>query len=204
MNTSEEAALVKRAQGGDMSAFESLVREYERFVYNLAYKLLNDQQDAEDASQEAFIKAFRSISSFRGDSKFSVWLYRLTSNVCIDMLRRRPAPAVSLSVDDDGADAQLDIPDIRFQPENELERQELRRAVGSALSSLPDNYRQVLVLREIGGHSYDEIAGSLHLDLGTVKSRIFRARKKLCSILAADGNIFGHGPSNSGKGGADK
>ena len=205
MNQSEEKRCIQQAQNGDMRAFEALVTEHERFVYHIALKLLNNPHDAEDAAQETFLKAYTSLSHFRGESKFSVWLYRLASNVCIDMLRRKNVGTVSLSAGDgEGEDVQLDIADTRFQPETELEKKELRRAINQGLSQLPDNYRQALILRELGGQSYEEIASALQLDLGTVKSRIFRARKKLCAILLSNGNIFAPNPSKSGKGGGQE
>jgi len=197
----EEKIIVEKAQNGDERAFEALVTRYERLVYAVALRLLGNESDAQDAAQEAFIKLYRYLPSFRGESKFSVWLYRLTNNVCIDMLRRKNVPTVSLSADDDGG-AELNIPDGRFSPETQLEKKQLCQAVSRALGSLPEPYRQVLVLRELAGQSYEEIAQSLVLDIGTVKSRIFRARRRLCTILSEDGNFFGDNPSNRSKGGA--
>lgn len=185
-----------------MDAFETLVRQHEKFVYNIALKMLRNEQDAEDASQEVFLKAYTSLASFRGESKFSVWLYRMTRNVCIDMLRRRRNDTVSLSVEDgEGGETETDIPDERFSVQKILEQKELRLAVREGLERLPENDRRILALREIGGRSYEEISEMLSLDIGTVKSRIFRARKKLCKILSDDGNIFEKDPSDKGKGG---
>lgn len=203
MNEYNEPELVRKAKDGDEAAFEQLVKRHERLVYSVAYKMLGNEQDAQDASQEAFVKAYLSLQSFAGQSRFSVWLYRLTSNVCIDMLRKREPARQSLSaMDEDGGEEQLDIPDERFSPETELERRELRRSIDRGLMSLSPEYRQVLILRELGGHSYDEISAALELDKGTVKSRIFRARKKLCAFLAADGNLPDRNSSKKGKGGA--
>ena len=201
MDALEELRCLEKARSGDTAAFEALVTANEKFVYTIAYRLLGNQQDAEDAAQEAFLRAYTSLSTFRGDSRFSSWLYRLTANVCTDMLRRRRGTVVSLRVDDDGEDTELDIADTRFDPQDELERKELRQKVSEALQSLPEHYRSVIVMRELGGHSYEEIGRQLSLDSGTVKSRIFRARKKLCEILSADGNIFAADPSNNPKGG---
>ena len=201
MKPEDEKTIVEKAKNGDERAFEALVTQYERLVYAVALKLLGNEHDAQDAAQETFIKLYRNLSSFRGESKFSVWLYRLANNVCIDMLRKKSVPTVSLSGDgDDGGG--LNIPDGRFSPENELEKKQLRQAVDRALTSLPEQYRQALVLREITGHSYEEIAQVLDIDLGTVKSRIFRARRRLCAILIEDGNFFDGDPSKGPKGGA--
>lgn len=198
-----ELEIIRRVQNGDVNAFEALVTQYEKLVYSISYRLLGNEQDAQDAAQEAFTKAFISIGSFRGDSKFSVWLYRLTNNICIDMIRKKAPAQQSLSLEDDeGQQSELEIADERFSPEATLEKKELRRSMNEGLQSLPDSYRQVLVLRELSGQSYDEIADTLNLDIGTVKSRIFRARKKLCAFLTSDGNISAEKPSKKGKGGA--
>lgn len=203
MERSEEARLLSRAKGGDADAFEALVTENERLVYSVCVKMLKHEQDAQDAAQETFIKAFTSLASFRGESRFSVWLYRMASNVCIDMLRKNAPAEVSLSAEDDeGGERELELPDTRCLPENELEKKELREAVREGLMRLPPESRQILVLREIGGESYEEISASLGLDLGTVKSRLFRARKKLCAVLTESGNIFAPDASNDPKGGA--
>ena len=197
MTREEEREIIRRIKAGDTNAYEQLVLDNQKQVYNLAYKMVGNEQDAYDISQEAFIKAYNALGSFREDSKFSVWLYRLTSNLCIDFLRSRSRkPAVSLSVsDEDGEEKELDIADVRFSPQELLEKKELRRAVRRGLLSLPEDYRQILLLREINGLSYAEIGQALNLEEGTVKSRIFRARKKLCTILLKDGNISEEFPS---------
>ena len=191
MTREREQAVIRQILDGDVNAFEELMAAYEKNVYNLALRMVNDPEDAADMSQEAFIKAYQSLSSFRGDSKFSVWLYRIVSNVCLDFLRRRNRRStVSLSVEDDeGEETQLDIPDESFSPEAQLERRLTREAVQRGLSGLPPDSRQILLLREIQGLSYEEIARVLDLEVGTVKSRLFRARKKLCAFLLKDGNI---------------
>lgn len=191
MTREQEGKIIARVLGGDTDAFEALVTEYEKNVYNLALKMTGNTEDAADLSQETFIKAFHSLGSFRGDSKFSVWLYRIVSNVCLDFLRGRSRrQTVSLSMEDeDGEEAQLDIPDERQTPELLLEKRMTREAVRRGLAQLPPEPRQILLLREIQGLSYEEIASVLGIESGTVKSRIFRARKKLCAFLLADGNI---------------
>ena len=191
MTREQEAAIVRKVLGGDANAFETLVLEYEKNVYNIALRMTGNSEDAADMTQEAFIKAYNSLQSFRGDSKFSVWLYRIVSNVCLDFLRsKNRRPTVSLSVeDDDGEDAQLDVADESQSPELLLDRKLTRESVRRGLDSLPPDYRQILLLREIQGLSYDEIAQALGLEVGTVKSRIFRARKRLCTFLIDDGNI---------------
>lgn len=191
MTREEEFAAVERVLEGDYNAFEPLVREYEKNVYNLALRMVKNPEDAQDMAQESFIRAYNSLSSFRGDSRFSVWLYRIVSNVCLDHIRtvsRRPT--VSLSVEnDEGEDVELDISDESRSPQELLERKMTKEAVRRGLESLPPEQRQILLLREIQGFSYEEISEILSLEQGTVKSRIFRARKKLCQFLLQDGNI---------------
>ena len=203
MTREQEAAIVRKVLGGDANAFETLVLEYEKNVYNIALRMTGNSEDAADMTQEAFIKAYNSLQSFRGDSKFSVWLYRIVSNVCLDFLRsKNRRPTVSLSVeDDDGEDAQLDVADKSQSPELLLDRKLTRDSVRRGLDSLPPDYRQILLLREIQGLSYDEIAQALSLEVGTVKSRIFRARKRLCTFLIDDGNISDFSSSGKMKGG---
>ena len=191
MTREQEVQIVNKVLRGDVNAFEKLVVEYEKNVYAITQRMTGNAEDAADMTQETFIKAYNSLSSFRGDSKFSVWLYRIATNVCLDFLRSRSRkPTVSLSVEDDeGEESQLDIADESQSPETLLERGLTRDAVRRGLDALSPEYRQILLLREIQGLSYEEIADALSLEVGTVKSRIFRARKRLCTFLVEDGNI---------------
>ena len=204
MTREEEYAVIRRVCAGDTDAFEAMVTAYQKQVYNLALRTVGNEEDAADMTQEAFLRAYRSLVSFRGDSKFSVWLYRLTTNICIDFLRSRGRrPTVSLTAaDEDEEPQELDVADDRFDPVQSLERAELRRAVQRGLASLPEDYRRILMLRELSGLSYAEIGQVLRLEEGTVKSRLFRARKKLCDFLRKDGNLPDSFPSNNMKGGA--
>lgn len=191
MTEVSEKKIIEKVLGGDANAFEELVLKYEKTVYNLALRMVGDRDDAFDMTQEAFIKAYGSLSSFRGDSKFSVWIYRITTNVCLDFLRSKSRKQqVSLTVsDDDDEDAQLDIPDPKADPEQQLIKKISMQSVEEGLKTLPDKQRQILVMRELGGMSYAEIGKALSLEEGTVKSRIFRARKRLCTFLLDSGNI---------------
>ena len=203
MTREEELAIIRRVQKGDVNAFEALVRAYEKNVYNLALRMMGNAQDAEDMAQEAFLKAYNSLPGFRGDSRFSVWLYRIVSNVCLDQLRKKSKrPTVSLSMEDeDGEETQLDLPDTAQSPEEALEKKLTREAVRRGLAQLPEDARQILLLREIQGLSYEEIGEALGLEAGTVKSRIFRARKRLCAFLLEDGNIPDSFASSKQRGG---
>ena len=191
MTPEHEKHCIERVLKGDANAFEHLVHAYEKTVYNLALRTLGNREDAEDVTQEAFLKAYRSLGSYRGDSKFSVWLYRIVSNLCLDLLRsRQRKPVQSLTVeDDDGEIGELEISDEHFSPEKLLDRKLTRESVQRGLSALPDDARQILLLRELQGMSYEEIGQALDLEPGTVKSRIFRARKRLCAFLLQDGNL---------------
>lgn len=204
MTREEERAVILRVQQGDANAFEALVTAYQKQVYNLALRTVGNTEDAADLSQEAFLRAYRSIGSFRGDSKFSVWLYRLTTNICIDFLRSKGRkPTVSLTVENDDEETEeLDVADERFDPEEQYQRKALRQAVQRGLSQLPEEFRTILILREVEGMRYDEIAELLHLEEGTVKSRLFRARNRLCDFLKQDGNLPDSYASKTRKGGA--
>ena len=205
MTEEQILSIIRDVLAGNTDAVEDIVREYERNVYNIALRMSGDREDALDISQESFLKAFHSLRSFRGDSKFSVWLYRIVSNTCLDFLRerKRRAEVPLVRGDDEGEAEQSEIPDESLAPEALLERKLTREALRRGLESLPEDQRKILLLREIQGFSYEEIAEILSLESGTVKSRIFRARKKLCEFLLEDGNISP--PSSSTRtGGGDK
>ena len=191
MTVDVEREIIQRVIGGDKNAFEGLVLENQKNVYNLALKMTRNEEDALDLSQEAFVKAYQQIRNFRGDSKFSVWLYRLTYNLCIDFLRRKPkTESVSLYYEDDGGDtAPLEIPDLRNLPENSTIRSEMRKNISESINELPLKHREAIVMREIAGMSYEEIAKTLRINVGTVKSRLARSRLKLIEILKEKGTF---------------
>ena len=203
MTPDEEQIVIRRVQNGDGAAFESLLTAYEKTVYNLCLRMVKNSADAEDLAQETFLKAYRGITGYRGESKFSVWLLRIASNLCLDFLRKQKRrPTAPLTVEDgDGEERELEIGDERFQPERLLEQKLTGDSVRHGLDALPPEFRQVLLLRELKGLSYDEIGEILGLESGTVKSRIFRARKKLCAYLLQDGNLPEWIASKEGKGG---
>ena len=203
MSLISEKEIIEKVLGGDVNAFEELVLRYEKTVYNLALRMVSDRDDAFDMTQEAFIKAYNSLPSFRGDSKFSVWLYRITTNICLDFLRsKKHRPQASLTAhDDEDEDVQLDIPDPAADPEGQLIKKLGMQSLSEGLKLLPDKQRQILVMRELGGMSYAEIGAALSLEEGTVKSRIFRARKRLCAYLIKRGNIPDELASKEMKGG---
>ena len=190
-----EQQLVSAARQGDMAAFESLVHLYEKRVFALTLRMCGNREDAAEAAQEAFLAAWQGLAFFRGDSSFSTWLYRLASNACVDLLRResRHRTAAGPSLDDE--ELNLEVPDEMPSPQDEAERRELREEIERGLAALSPEHREVLVLREIHQLRYDEIAETLDLDVGTVKSRISRGRKQLRNFLLKSGNFSPPSPS---------
>lgn len=204
MTLEQELDAVRRVQSGDMDAFERLVTANEKQVFHLAKGKLGNEQDAQDATQETFLKVYTSIGKFRGDCRFSVWVYRIATNVCLDMLRkkgRRPEVSLVRTSEDDEEETETQVPDVELSPEVLLEKKLTIESVRAGLETLPEDHRKILLLREIHGLSYEEISQALDLEVGTVKSRIFRARKKLAAFLIQSGNIPDWISSGSLKGG---
>lgn len=194
-----EQELVAAARRGDKNAFGQLVADNQAMVYSLAYRMTGHADDAEDLAQEAFLNAWRGLDKFRGQSSFSTWLYRLTSNACVDFLRKKKRRGeLSMTLEEDGEEEkQADIADERWSPQEEVERQETREAVRQGLAALSPDHREVLLLRELEGLSYREIGQRLGLEEGTVKSRIARGRLALRDHLIKSGN-FSPPPSSKG------
>lgn len=181
----EEKDLIRRAAQGDADAFRQLVETYQTPAYRLAARMCGPDS-AEDVTQEAFLAAWRALPEFRGDCRFSTWLYRLVSNAAIDCLRREKKYRDTGDVDD------LELPDGGPSPQEQAERSDTRDAVRRALDRLSPEHRQVLLLRFMQELDYGEIARALNVSEGTVKSRINRAKSKLREVLAA-GNFFDAG-----------
>ena len=197
-----EEVAVRRAKQGDAQAFEVLVTLYEQKVYSLAYHYVGNEQDALDISQEVFLRVYRFLPQFNEDSRFSTWLYRVASNVCKDTLRKKSNKnEISLSQENEEGEYSYDLPDLRYNPESALEQQELRLEIRESLQELSPDHREILVMRDVMGLPYEDIARSLELEEGTVKSRISRARDKLRVKLLEKGNFFASRQSKSAKGG---
>jgi RNA polymerase sigma-70 factor (ECF subfamily) len=176
-----EAALIEAARGGDLDAFNSLVLQYQDRVYNLAYRILGDEAAAADATQEAFILAYRHSRRFDRGSFFA-WLYRIATNVCYDMIRyqkRRPAVSFTQLSDAANDDHEFDLPAPEDSPETLIQRHELAALLQRHISALPLEQRTVLVLSDVQGLSDKEIADIMRTNVGTVKSRLSRARAKM-------------------------
>ena len=182
--TWDEAALVQRAQKGNLDAFNALILHYQTQVYNLAWHLLHDGAAADDATQEAFISAYKGLAKFRGGS-FRSWLLRIVANACYDELRRRKRrPTVSWEDFGDMDDeANPHLADGGLLPEQTIQQQELRAVLERALAKLPEEQRMVIILVDRMGLAYQEVADTMNVRLGTVKSRLARARAQMRAHL---------------------
>ena len=201
----DEYKLLKKAAAGSADAFEQLVLKYQTAVYNLCLRMTGDPEDAADMTQESFLKAWRSLESFQGNSAFSTWLYRLASNTCLDHLRsvkRRPQLSLVME-DEDGETQELDVADPTPSPEEQVITLEEHSQLNQALQVLDEEQRQILILRAVNGLSYAEIGRVMNLKEGTVKSRLARAREQLRKILLKNGNKSPTPSSKKQKGGGD-
>lgn len=184
-----DAYLVDKALEGELPAFEKLVSRYQNKILGYVARTTNgDREEAEDITQETFIKAYRSLDSFRGQSSFSTWIYKIATNLCIDrarMRKRRPQQAYSLDepFDKEENEGGRELPDLRFEPAKGVEREEMREVVRRTVGEMPEKARQVLVMCDLQGMPYEEIASVLDVPLGTVKSRLFHARADLARRL---------------------
>jgi len=186
------------ASGGGVLArpkreFDRLVQRYHKQAYNIAYRLTGNHADAEDLTQEAFVRAFRFFDNYRRDLPFENWLFRIISNLFVDDLRRRPKARIQSLDAPVGNDATsesnafLEIPDTRENPERVVLHEELDEQIQKALASLPQDFRKTVILADIEGMSYEEISEAMHCSLGTVRSRLHRGRKLLRTKLAGFG-----------------
>ena len=185
----EESRLIHRASAGDAGAFNALMGMHERRMYAVALRMCGNREDAQDCMQEAMIRIYRAISTFKGQSSFATWVYRITMNSCLDELRRRKA-RTSTSLD-----AMLEngfSPSDEYDtPEHHSLQAEQRRLLEKAIAALPEDMRAAIVLRDIQGCSYDEIAEALDTNVGTIKSRISRGRERLRNVLSQQPELFG-------------
>ncbi len=188
MSTGIDDRILQRARAGDRHAFDQIVAQYEKVAYNVAYRMTGHHEDAADIGQEAFIRVYQRLGEFRGDSSFETWLRRIVTNACLDELRKRKRQRL-VSLDEpmavDDGELGRQFADTGEGPHEAAERNETQRLVQEAITRLDEDYRIVLVLRDIEDLSYEEIASSLRLPLGTVKSRLNRARAALKDILGA-------------------
>jgi RNA polymerase sigma-70 factor (ECF subfamily) len=177
MTFSIESDLIERFKQGDPSAFEALVRKHQDRIYNICRYMLQDPQIAQDAAQDVFLKAYRALKDFRPDASLYSWIYRIAINTCLDYRRKSRREEFS------GEPLTGDLPSGEYSPHQLYESGEIRYSIQQALQKLPEKLRAAIVLREIEGLSYEEIAEVLHTSAGTVKSRISRAREQLRHLL---------------------
>ena len=179
-----ESSLIEKSIQGDVASFEKLVVKYNRYVYNIAFRMMGNEEDAKDMSQEALIKAFRAISQFKMESNFSTWLYRITINACKDELRKRKEHVLSYDAElaDEGSLKDV-IKDEAANPILIYEKLELKASIETALNALSDDNKSVVVLKDLLGYSYEEIGDILQIPIGTVRSRLNRSRSALKKIL---------------------
>ncbi len=192
MSGLSETELIQRLKKGDRDAFNEIVTIHQNKVVNIAYGMLSSREDALDAAQETFLKVYNGIDAFKGGSSISTWIYRICTNVCTDMLRKRQRSATIISIDreDDENSPIHEIADDSPTPDNSVIMNEQQKAVRHAISQLSDEYRTVLTLCDIEGLSYEEISAVLKCPVGTIKSRLSRARNNLKKILLENRELF--------------
>jgi RNA polymerase sigma-70 factor (ECF subfamily) len=186
LESDHDRELIERAQRGDEAAFAELLERHRRRAFSIAFGLVRDEEDASEIVQEAFLRVYRGLAGFNGAASFFTWLYRIVKNLSIDLMRR---PAWQRELSDDLAGEQADALFLArmadADPEDSLRRQELARVVGEAIEELPSYHRAVILMREVEGMSYEEMAVAANVSKGTIMSRLFHARKKLQRALFA-------------------
>jgi len=189
--TEKDFILIRAFLSGDNSAFDTLVINYQNRIFNTCYRILGNYEDANDSAQDVFISVFRSLKKFRFRSSFSTWIYRITINTCRNKLRsasyrrRRKTLRLDQTVDQEDRSSSLEIGDERRTPEKELTRKEKWILIQQAIDSLPESQKTIVILRDIDGFTYEEISSITELNLGTVKSKLARARKTLQDKLSS-------------------
>lgn len=180
----EEVALIEKAKNGDVESFELLINVYQKKAFNIAYRMLGNLEDANDVTQEALVKVYRSIHNFKGNSSFSTWLYSIVNNACIDFIRKnRKVNLLYIDKEYGETNYKIEIGDEINTPESLFEKNEIKQMVHDAINQLNYEQRNIIILRDIQGFSYQEIAEMINVSLGTVKSRINRARSSLKDII---------------------
>ncbi|MBQ4515278.1 MAG: sigma-70 family RNA polymerase sigma factor [Clostridia bacterium] len=194
MATENEKILIEKSKQGDVDAFEQLIISYQKKIVNLAYRMLGNMADAEDAAQDIFVRVFRSISGFNEQAAFSTWIYRIATNVCLDILRKKKRQneqnTISIHRGEENDEYELPIEDNQPSPYEQAQKSAAMKALEKALNQLGDEQKMVIILRDINGLSYEEIAEITNCTLGTVKSRINRSRLTLRKLLENDKELF--------------
>jgi RNA polymerase sigma-70 factor, ECF subfamily len=182
---SDDIALIEEALGGKQLSYEKLMKKYYQLIYNLVYRMISKKEDVEDLTQEAFIKAFNSLHNFDKQFAFSTWLFKIATNNAIDYLRKKKLSTFSIDkdIETDDSDYKFEIPDHENKPDTHIIDTQLRKILDEAIESLPEKYKEVIVMRHKQEKEYEEIAKELKLPLGTVKAHIFRGRELLNKYL---------------------
>ncbi|MBU8920388.1 MAG: sigma-70 family RNA polymerase sigma factor [Bacteroidales bacterium] len=193
----EDANLVERCLKGDEKAFEELLVKYRGPVFSICMRMVKNPMDAEDLAQDVFIRTFNVLDRYNPSYPFSSWLYRITSNLCIDFIRRRKSGVVSLDEPVSGSDGEMSrqIPADTIDPDREMENREMMEVLEQAIADLPEHYRIIVILRHQEQLSYEEISDNLGIPLGTVKARIHRARNMIKEIFTSKGMFDDIGPA---------
>ena len=187
----DDLTLVERVRTGDQRAFKLLVERYQRKVFSVAVGMLKDKEEARDVAQEAFIKVYRYLDHFKGDASFYTWLYRITVNICIDVIRKKGSSGSKGAVEFDES-VKMDVAEANIgalgsrlgtNPQKSALRAELAQRITEAIHQIPEAHRQILLLREVEGMSYEDLSRTLNIPKGTVMSRLFHARLKMQKIL---------------------
>ncbi len=189
----EEKVLIQRAQDGDVVAFENLIQEYQKRIFSIAYRMMQNQEDAADLTQEILLKLFKNLDKFRGNSKFSTWVYRVATNSCLDALKkakRQTGYSLDKGIETEEGTLLGEIPDKGPTPQEVAEKKAMIEAVRLGIAKLSKEHQRVMILREFEGLSYEEIAQILNCSVGTVKSRINRGRENLKKILSQNRELF--------------
>ena len=187
----DENKLIERASSGDPAAFNRLMEMHEKKMYAVALRMCGNREDAQDCLQEAMLRVYRAISGFKGQSSFGTWVYRITMNTCLDELRRKKNKQnTSL---DNMLDQGWAPSDDSASPEKKVMQNEIRKSIAKGIQELPEDMRSAIIMRDIHGYSYDEIADALNVNVGTIKSRISRGREKLREKLSNFSELFGTG-----------
>jgi len=181
----EDSRLIAAAIAGDQNAYRTLMKKYHDPICNLLYRMIREKDEVEDLTQEAFIKAFQSLSSFNEEFAFSTWLFKIATNNCIDYIRKRKLQTFSIDkpIESSEGDYSFEIPDSTYEPDRDLIARQRTKLLDQAIKSLPAKYRTVILMRHSEEKDYAEIAKELRLPIGTVKAHIFRAREMLYKNL---------------------
>ncbi len=181
----EDILLIENALKGDQPSYDRLMKKYYKLIQNLIYRMIFNKDDVEDLTQEAFIKAFNSLAKFDKEYAFSTWLFKIATNNCIDYLRKKKLTTFSIDKEiyHEDEDLRFEIPDENYIPDRNMIEKQKEKVIEQAIDSLPEKYKQVIILRHKMDKEYEEIAAELKIPLGTVKAHLFRARELLNKYL---------------------